>query len=180
MKLFLTDTETSGLKAYDSNVLEVAAILYSVEAKAVLQQWSTLLYAPSNPAEHVNKITQIMLDEVAMVDVQPEAYINMALEADVLIAYNADFDKPFIAKWINGIEINGKSFPKNKPWVCAYKQLHYPKPSVNKKLSVVAAAHGITLGGEHRALFDCQLMAQLFMQTPDLEEQIMKYLPVKE
>ena len=54
------------------------------------------------------------------------------------------------------------------------------KPTPNYKLKSLAAAHEIALGGEHRALFDCNLIAQIFMKTPNLEEQVRRILNIKD
>ena len=174
-RVLIVDVETTGLDPRKDGTLEIGAILYSVTNKTALQQWSSLFYAPSNPVAHINNITKTMLEEMKDVETHFSPLWKMALSASALCAYNADFDKGFIREFVRGIKIDGQEFP-SLPWICAMKSIKYTNPSANRKLVTVASAHGITLGGEHRALFDCQLVAQLFMRTPDLEEQLRSLL----
>jgi DNA polymerase III epsilon subunit-like protein len=177
--LLITDVETTGLDFKKEYIIELAAVLYSMKLRTVLQQWSTLMYAPSNPVEHINHISQASLDAVSMVDVQPEVLYRMAFDADAFVGHNIEFDRNFILTWGKGFLVDGRPFPSEKPWICTYKEIVWNKPTVKKKLNIIAEAHGIPLGGEHRALFDCNLIAQLFSQLPNLEEQIKNLIAKK-
>ena len=50
MKLLIIDTETTGLSAETDQMIEVAAILYSVPHRTTLFQLSTLLFEGQRPS----------------------------------------------------------------------------------------------------------------------------------
>ena len=56
-RALILDTETSGLDD-TAQIIEVGAILYSVENQCVLQELSTLFPALKNDAEYVNRIEE--------------------------------------------------------------------------------------------------------------------------
>jgi len=65
-RCLILDTETSGLED-DAPVIEVGAILYSVDNQCSLQELSTLLPAPENGAEQINRIKSAALNEIGLI-----------------------------------------------------------------------------------------------------------------
>lgn len=183
LRLLITDVETTGFDSKSENTVEIGAVLYSVTSKTALQQWVSLFYSPTNAAAHINNISKAMLDEMKVVETTYDTFWRMAFSAHAIVAHNADFDKAFIKKFVSGISVDGRPFP-DLPWLCTYKSgirwTGMVRQSPNNKLPSLAAAHDIVLGGEHRALFDCNLIAQMFMKTPDLEEQIRRILKIED
>lgn len=179
IRLLITDVETTGFSPARDQTIEIGAVLYSVQNRTTLQSWSSLFYAPSNPAAHVNKILQPMLNEMKDVETNYDVFWRMAFSAHALVAHNAEFDRGFIRAFTRGVLVDGRPFP-DLPWLCTYKSRFQwtgmTKRPVNQKLPSLAAAHDITLGGEHRALFDCNLIEQMFNKTPDLDNQIRRLL----
>jgi DNA polymerase-3 subunit epsilon len=164
VNILILDVETTSLDPSTGEVVEVGAILYSVEHRAVLQQVSTLLPVKENPAEDVNGISAEWVLSLAnkLTPITPAIdMINMMeSQADYAVAFNSDFD----AAWF------GWGYLPNIliPWSDA-ACIRYPKPSRSRSLVNLCLAHGIPVVSAHRALTDCQLLAQLLGHVEDLE-----------
>ncbi|NJM57339.1 MAG: hypothetical protein HC857_07780 [Synechococcales cyanobacterium RU_4_20] len=97
--LLILDTETSGINVAQHEVLEIAAVLYSVEHQCSLQQISTLIPTDleTNPAEAINRIS------IAAANATPPElsdYLCQTINywgaiAQHVVAHNAEFDR----KW---------------------------------------------------------------------------------
>lgn len=159
MNVLIIDTETTGLDPdKGAELIEIGAILYNVEQRAILAQVSTLLPIKVIGQEEAHGISFEMANSVPF-PVQSAALnllSNMALNADYAVAHNADFDKQFSPKCID------------IPWLCTYEDFSFP---THKKQNLVslALAHGIAVKSAHRALNDCSLIAEIFTKRDDLE-----------
>lgn len=159
MLITILDLETTSLSPADGEVIEVGAILYSVEHRAILQQVSTLLPVASNGAEDVNGIG------VELVGLVPSRARKMAFElvgelmaeSTYLVAFNSDFDRQWFPGW--------------DKWSDA-AAIRYPRPSNSRSLVNLCLAHGIPVVSAHRALDDCRLLAELLGKVPDLEAEL--------
>lgn len=156
MKLLITDLETTGLDPSKDKIIEVGAILYSVDHQCILQQFSTLLTCEENQASDINHIEVGATKEVTN-NTLLQLFKDWVKEADYIVAYNAQFDK----SWLKGIT-------KEKPWICAFEDIVWPKNHKKTNLVATALNHGVGVSVAHRALADCQLLAQLFDRMPDL------------
>ena len=175
MKVLIIDTETTGLDAKSDWVIEIGAILYSVTHRTTLSQFSTLLNASDNAAEHINHIPSLVLPEVCT-DTQ-QTFINilqqLAKTANYAIAHNASFDE----QWFDGSRLPVLSNSAAKPlkWLCTLEDFTFPKQTHQREnLVSLALNHGIGVSSAHRALTDCQLIAALFDRMDDLESMIDK------
>jgi DNA polymerase-3 subunit epsilon len=162
--LLIIDTETTGLDPAVDQVIELGAILYSVDHQTPLYQISTLLRASDNPAEHINHIPSAVLPTIQDSFKTPalQAFQAMVNEANFAIAHNADFDQ----QWFNNVElpilINRNT---NAPlqWLCSMSDFTWPKQiRPGDSLANLALSHGVSVNALHRALADCQLIAALF------------------
>lgn len=162
MKLLITDLETTGLDPSKDKIIEVGAILYSVDHQCTLQQLSTLLPCEENPAENINRIKNLATKEVSN-NTLLQVYKEWVKEADYIVAYNANFEK----SWLKGIT-------KEKPWICAYEDIIWPNNHKQTNLVATALNHGVGVSLAHRALADCQILAQLFDRMDDLPEMLRK------
>lgn len=167
MLISIIDIESTGLTPTTDEVIEVGAILYSVEHRAVLQQVSTLLPVQSNGAEDINGIGV----EVAGLNTQQavEAAIEMLrwfyADSEYLVAFNSDFD----SQWFNGSML--PDWNHNGFWSDA-AAIRYPNPSNKRDLVNLCLAHNIPVVSAHRALDDCRLLAELLGKVPDLEAEL--------
>jgi DNA polymerase III subunit epsilon len=171
MLLLILDTETTGLDPAHGELIEIAAILYSVDQQCVLQQVSTLLpiEAETNAAEFINQISvsAAQATDKTIADAICRLINLWGKQADHLVAHNAEFDR----KWMENHPFLGELY--GREWLCSCHDFTWPKQHRSgQKLIDLALAHGIGVSSAHRALTDCQLIAALFDRLPDLAQRI--------
>jgi len=167
--ILILDTETTGLDpSKGSKIIEVAATLFNIKHKIVLQNFSTLFPCDENPVERINHIkaeatrlnySNIMTDTILMV---------MNANAQACVAHNAEFDKRFIASIPCG-----EVLLKNK-WICTKANFTWPVPLQRLRLEDICNGMKVPYFEAHRALTDCLLLAQCFAKIDDLEERFRK------
>ncbi|HEX7330361.1 MAG TPA: 3'-5' exonuclease [Pyrinomonadaceae bacterium] len=163
-RALIIDTETNGLDD-TAQVIEVGAILYSVENQCTLQEISTLLPALKNEAESINRIKATALGEIELtrsVSFAQELLFAMSKAADVFVAHNAEFDSKKL--------LGDTRFPlASLPWLCTMSDFKWPLATREQgSLINLALDHGIGVASAHRALTDCRLIAALFDRMSDL------------
>ena len=163
--LLIIDTETTGLNHETDQCIEIGAILFHVNSRAVLAQQSFLLPVTSNSAQAINRIPA----EVTRLN-QPWQegllyFKGLVGAADVLVAHNAAFDR----KWFGKKPLPDLSI---KPWICTMDDIKWPsdrqlraRPSVRD----LALAYEVPVWSAHRALADCIYIAEVFRRCDDLE-----------
>ena len=164
-RALIIDTETNGLED-TAQIIEVGAILYSVENQCTLQEVSTLLPALKNDAQSINRIKMSALDEILLtrsVSFAQELLFAMSKAADVFVAHNAEFDSKKLA--------DDTRFPlASLPWICTMSDFKWPLATREQgSLINLALDHGIGVASAHRALTDCRLIASLFDRMGDLQ-----------
>lgn len=159
MNILIIDTETTGLDpAKGAECIEIGAILYSIQYRAILAQVSTVLPVEVIGQEETHGISLAVSNTVPF-NVQSAALnllSNMALNADYAVAHNAAFDQQFAPKCID------------IPWICTYEDFNFAPPKKQNLVSL-ALAHGVPVISAHRALTDCSLIASIFSKRDDLE-----------
>jgi DNA polymerase-3 subunit epsilon len=170
-KILLLDCETSGLSEKTGKLLEIGAIFYSLSTQSIIHSAATLLHADANPVEHINNIS---VDSLISVN-HTNAYYGVSyikqliMDADVLIAHNAQFDR----KWL-------EAYPplsciiKAKRWICSRHDIKWPH-TFNLKLETIAKTLEIDYSGSHRALGDCQILLSCLQKLDNLDEQLQKF-----
>lgn len=167
MRILVLDTETTGLSPANANMTEVAACVYHVESKAILQTYQTLIYSATNETAEITGITQESLNEMQNIAFNPNSIVALSNRCDALMAHNAQFDRGFIEKYCGII---------NKPWICSQRHIRFPKEGKSKRLGHICVDHGIPVLSAHRALTDVMLLVQLLNITPNLIDQLNKIL----
>ena len=157
--VLIIDTETTGLSPdQGAEIIELGAILYNVPTRSILAQVSTLFPVKTIAFEEVHGISfeasQAIPFNVSSASLN--LLQNMEMEADYAIAHQASFDKEFIG---NKIFV---------PWLCTYEDFSFP-PYKKSSLVSLALAHKVPVVSAHRALTDCQLIAEIFTKRDDLE-----------
>lgn len=152
------DVETTGLSPTSNELIEVSAIKYDGNKK--IDTFSTLIKPKVRIPYYITNITGItndMVEEAPEVeDVMPEL---VKFVGDLpIIAHNANFDYKFIQNYSNN------SFTKNNviDTVPIGRKLYPGLP--NHKLGTIAKHIGITEDGFHRAEFDCECCAKIYME----------------
>lgn len=171
MKILILDTETTGLNIKTDYLLEVAAILWSVELRCSLMQVSTLIcYEPliENPAEPINGIPPRALESTFNYRSGLKLINQMSLSASYICAHNFEFDRAFCQN-VSELEL-----PADR-WIDT-QDIVYPKSQYSNSTSLnnLAIVHGIPVVESHRALDDCRILAKLLALVPDLEAQLVK------
>mgnify|MGYP005844401257 CR=1 FL=1 len=161
--LLILDLETTGLDPESDRVIELGAILYSVNHRCALQQLSTLFPVTDNTAEHINRIpaaaSQLCISPFlgALIAI----FRDWERQADYLVAHNAKFDKQWFGQGVLPVI--------SKPWLCTYDDFRWPKNDKPVNLVQTALNHGIGVNQAHRALTDCQLISALFDRVDNFE-----------
>ncbi len=152
------DVETTGLSPITNELIEVSAIKYDGNKR--IDTFSTLIKPKVRIPYYITNITGITND---MVEEAPEVEEVMPELIDFvgdlpIVAHNANFDYKFIQNYSNN------SFTKNKviDTVPIGRRLYPELP--NHKLGTIAKHIGITEDGFHRAEFDCECCAKIYME----------------
>ena len=152
------DVETTGLSPITNELIEVSAIKYDGNKR--VDTFSTLIKPKVRIPYYITNITGITND---MVEEAPEVEEVMPELIDFvgdlpIVAHNANFDYKFIQNYSNN------SFTKNKviDTVPIGRRLYPELP--NHKLGTIAKHIGITEDGFHRAEFDCECCAKIYME----------------
>lgn len=169
--LLILDTETTGLSPETHHCVEVGAILFDVQSRAVLAQQSFLLPAETNAAEPINRIPAAVTRLPQPWKEGLRWFQNLLDAADVLVAHNAAFDRQWFGR--------GELPAVTQPWLCSMDDMRWPadrqlrsRPSVRD----LALAYGVPVWAAHRALTDCIYLAEVFARCEDLEQQLLQGL----
>jgi DNA polymerase-3 subunit epsilon len=169
--LLILDTETTGLSPETQHCVEVGAILFDVQSRAVLAQQSFLLPAETNAAEPINRIPAAVTRLPQPWKEGLRWFQNLLDAADVLVAHNAAFDRQWFGR--------GELPAVTQPWLCSMDDMRWPadrqlrsRPSVRD----LALAYGVPVWAAHRALTDCIYLAEVFARCEDLEQQLLQGL----
>ena len=162
--ILILDCETTGLfVSKGAELIEVGALLYNLEHRKVLQTCSAFLPCVTNDAFHINQIEPAWTQQ-ANGYAAIEFILEMAYEADYIVAHNAQFDREFMATVI----VRPHAF-WDIPWVCTKNDFVWPAKMPRNRLQDLCNAMGVAYIDAHRALTDCQFLADCFSRVPDLQ-----------
>lgn len=152
------DVETTGLSPFVNELIEISAIKYQGLKK--IDTYTTLVKPKLQIPYYITKITGItndMVKDAPSIEEAMPQLISFVGNA-VIVAHNANFDYKFIQNY------SGNSFSRNKviDTVPIGRKLYPELP--NHKLGTIAKRIGITEDGFHRAEFDCECCAKIYME----------------
>lgn len=152
------DVETTGLSPVANELIEVSAIKYNGSKK--LDTFTTLIKPKTKIPYYITNITGITNEMVQNSPVVEEIMPSLIefIGSNPIVAHNANFDYKFIQNYSNN------AFSKNTliDTVQIGRKLYPNLP--NHKLGTIAKHIGITEDGFHRAEFDCECCARIYME----------------
>lgn len=160
----IMDTETTGLDpSKGAKLIEFAAILYNIKHRVGIQYFSTLYPCTENPVQDINGIeAEATRAKMAVNSVTPHI-LEMFSCAEAVIAHNAEFDKKFLQQLPYG------QILLNKQWICTKKDFKWPVMLQRNRLQDICQAMNVPYVDAHRALVDCQFIANCFSKVSDLD-----------
>ena len=170
--VLVLDTETTGLSHATDKIIELAMLLVQVDLATGLPCGSAEVFEgfedPGMPIPEVARQVTGITDEMVRGKSLDEAGVNRMLsKADVVIAHNAGFDRPFMEA----------RFPlcASKPWACSFKDIDWKaEGSDSAKLTALAADSGWFYDA-HRALMDCHALLSV-VSRPTADSQSSRLL----
>jgi DNA polymerase III epsilon subunit-like protein len=175
-KWLVVDLETTGFRNSDT-IIELGMVAYQGTKR--LGQWGHLIRLHgqwSAEAEAVHKIKQSEFlktaqesDEEYGKRVRPikaamQTFAKWAKAADVIVAYNASFDRRMLMHWSAK---QGVNLGDDLVWVCPHKlaqQVGLGAELHNLKLETLAKHYGVPMGQMHRAVEDSDVTASVLLE----------------
>ena len=157
-RVLVLDTETTGLSHQTDKIIELAMLLVQVDASTgvpfgpvdILEGFEDPGMPIPPVATEVTGINDAMVQGHRLDDEQVAA---MVARADLIVAHNAGFDRPFVEA----------RFPifATKAWACSFADIDWKAAGAgSSKLSALAQDHGWFYDA-HRAQVDCHALLQV-------------------
>ena len=157
-RVIVLDTETTGLDSKSEKVIELAMLSVLVDSATGLPVGPVTVFEsfedPGKPIPpQITEITGIDDSMVRGQRIDDAAVMAMVQQADLVVAHNAGFDRPFVeARWP---VFAGKS------WGCSFQGIDWKKEgSGSAKLEFLASERGWFYDA-HRAQVDCHALLQV-------------------
>ena len=158
LSVLVLDTETTGLSHRTDKIIELAMLLVQVDPGTGLPLGPVDIFEgfedPGMPippvAQTVTGISDDMVAGHRLDDAQVEA---MVARADLIVAHNAGFDRPFVEARFPGFAA--------KAWACSFADIDWKAAGAGSaKLSALAQDQGWFYDA-HRAQVDCHALLQV-------------------
>jgi DNA polymerase-3 subunit epsilon len=159
----ILDTETTGLDHRKDEIIEIGAIAFTFDAAGNIGDVTGLyggLQQPSVPIPaDITKLTGITDEMVAGQFIDTEALGDLIDSADLIIAHNAPFDRPFC-------ETFSPIFVE-KAWACSNAEIGWKARGYEgTKLGYLIGQSGYFHDG-HRAVDDCFALLEVLARDGD-------------
>jgi len=153
----LVDTETTGLNHVKDEIIEIGAVAFTYDDEGVIGDVVGIysgLRQPSDPIPaEITRLTGITGEMVAGRDIDVAALDALIEPADLVIAHNAAFDRPFCEKL-------SPTFA-SKAWACSVKEIPWADLGFEgNKLGYLVGQSGLFHEG-HRATDDCNALLEV-------------------
>lgn len=152
------DTETTGLDADTCKIIEIGLVAFEYDPVTgqpirVIDSYGGL-EDPGHPLS--NETTELTGITDAMVTgqrIDDDRVKNLVVNAHIVIAHNADFDRPFLE--------NRLPLFATLPWGCSLSDIDWVAEKFgSRKLDYIAYQMGFFFGA-HRAVEDCQALLEI-------------------
>ena len=153
----VVDVETTGLDAAEDEIIELAMLPFRYDAQGriveVGEAWEGLRQPARPIAAEASVIHGLTDEKVSGRSIDPEEVARFFEPADLIVAHNAGFDRPFLERFC-------PSFV-DKAFACSMTQIDWVgEGHEGVKLGYLAADHGF-FHDRHRALNDCLATLEL-------------------
>ena len=181
----IVDVKTTGLNPAIDEVIELGCILFSLKHNTVLQQVSTLLPVSLDvsPTEHINGIaagaanslndheSSFLSPAESLLEEMIRTADAVVAHADAVVIHNAPFDKAFAQDYFDRL---GEELWIDSRWIM-WPRAH----RLGCNLVELALCYGVPVWNNHRALYDCQLLAHIIQREPDAKRLLARELEPK-
>lgn len=159
----ILDTETTGLHHRHNEIIEIGAIAFTFNASGEIGDISGVfggLRQPSAPIPpEITRLTGITDEMVAGQQIDLQALEAMIAPADLVIAHNAAFDRPFCEAFHPVFE--------RKAWACSNAEIDWSARGYEgTKLGYLIGQAGFFHDG-HRAVDDCFALLEVLGRVVD-------------
>lgn len=158
----LLDTETTGLDASREKIIELALLRVEVDAGTGRPCGAVQVYDgledPGMPiSDEIAALTGISNDMVRGQRLDEARVAELLAGADLIIAHNAAFDRPFVEARLPVFE--------QLPWACSFADIDWKSEGQSSaKLESLALSNGWFYDA-HRAEMDCHALLAVLGQT---------------
>lgn len=159
----ILDTETTGLNHRSDEIIEIGMIAFNFNDAGEIGDVTGVYGALQQPTvpipENITRLTGITDDMVAGQVIDFATLSTLIEPADLIIAHNAGFDRPFC-------ETLSPIFT-NKAWACSVAEIDWSARGFEgSKLGYLIGQSGYFHDG-HRAVDDCFALLEVLGQTRD-------------
>jgi len=164
MSLAVVDVETTGLSPADCRVIEVGIVRF--ERGQVAERWGQLINPgcelPPKITEITGITTEMLADKPSFRELKWDIYGR--LRDRVMVAYNAEFDRGFLAHEMQRAGLTLPELPILDPLVWAR---HLMPTERSHRLVRVANKLGVDLSQAHRAEHDAEATGKVLLRLAD-------------
>lgn len=149
----ILDTETTGLDPRRDEVIELGMVAFTYADDAIGDVIGVFSALREPTVEISAEITGITAGMVAGRTIDPDEVAAFIENADLVIAHNAKFDRPFCERLVRGFDV--------KPWACSVSEVNW------SGLGFEGTKLGYLLGqcewfhNGHRAVDDCHALLEV-------------------
>ncbi|MBP0616474.1 3'-5' exonuclease [Jiella mangrovi] len=152
----ILDTETTGLDHSTDEIIELGMVMFTYDANGIRDVVDVFsqLREPRTPIRaEITRITGITDDMVAGRSIDPAEVAAFVAPADLVIAHNAKFDRPFCERFAAGFA--------EKDWACSVAEVDWAALGFEgSKLTYLVGQCGLFHNG-HRAVDDCHALLEV-------------------
>lgn len=163
LKGIILDTETTGLNARKDEIIEIGVIAFSFDATGSMGDVTGIYGGLQQPSvsipPEITRLTGITDNVVAGQSIDLAALRALIRPADLLIAHNAGFDRPFCEAFSNLFS--------GKAWACSNSEIDWSSRGYEgTKLGYLLGQAGYFHDG-HRAVDDCFALLEVLAREVD-------------
>ncbi|MEY2948614.1 MAG: polymerase PolC-type [Pseudomonadota bacterium] len=165
-RVLILDTETTGLDWRAESIIELAMLAVDVDLQTGKPVGEVEVYEdfedPGRPIPpEIVKLTGITSQDVKGQKLNEAKIKDMVERADLIVAHNAGFDRPFVENRLEVFE--------HKPWACSFQGINWKAQGMGSaKLEFLCSELGWFYDA-HRAQVDCHALLRVLSSPLQLD-----------